>query len=362
MEKLVEQIVSSLEILILGVMAAGTLGYFFALFKPARRLLVDYLNYLSVNLLEKTFKDFYQWIKVGLALGIIYYAGLLANGAAYWVMSPVHNEIIENINSKDGKILRFRHLGLLPLYSNDVHIDAYRDYLNREVAWQNRNLEAAKHALDPLIRVIRGCRGAVFFALVLMLIAVIKLGLALVFMIFDMVAIRYGEGHVYFIRVLAFVYRLFIDDNYHFLNKARAQDNSNPPKTNPTTVDPSVLYLPAYPEETVQPKTNPTTVDPSVLRRADFKKMGNIVWTKALLPNFIILALSFLMYFFSMGSWYTVETEYHLIVREGEKTAPREAKQTEYHLIVREGEKTASREAKQDAGPYRPDQKKRDAQ
>jgi hypothetical protein len=87
MEKLIETIVSLLEIMVLGTIAIGILGYLAALFNSTRKMLRAYLNVLSKILLDRNFQNYSEWIKIGLALGFVYFAGILANSAAYWVLS-----------------------------------------------------------------------------------------------------------------------------------------------------------------------------------------------------------------------------------------------------------------------------------
>jgi hypothetical protein len=304
MEKLIETIVSVLEIMVLGLIAVGVLGYLLALFNPARKVLADYLNELSRIVVDGAFHSYSEWIKIGLSLGFIYYMGILANGAAYWVLSPVHNRIISDISAKGKAMPRFRDLCLLPLsaHSEDEHIDAYLTYLGKEVSWQNHDLEAAKHALDAMHRDIRIYRGTVFLALCLVLIALLKLACALVFLAGNILPMCVNFWQWYR-KGLTSLYGLIIDDDLHFLNQARKDAAAS-----------------AKPTVAAQP------LDPSgaALKPEDFRHMGRIGLKKICLPNLIICSIAFTVYFLAMCSWKSVETEYHLIVQEGEKTARKE--------------------------------------
>lgn len=304
MEKLIETIVSVLEIMVLGIIAVGVLGYFLALFNPARKVLADYVNELSRILGDGNFQDYSEWIKIGLALGFIYYMGILANGAAYWVLSPVHDRIISDVSAQGKDMPRFRDLWLLPLsaHSKDEHIDAYLAYLGKEVSWQNRDLEAAKHALDPMHRDIRIYRGTVFFALSLVLIALLKLACALVFLAGDLLpmCVHFWE---WYRKRLTSLYGLIIDDNLHYLDQARKNAATKAGQT------------------MVPPAPDPSGAD---FTYEDFRRMSRIGLRKVCLPNLIICSIAFIVYFMAMCSWRSVETEYHLIVQEGEKTARKE--------------------------------------
>jgi hypothetical protein len=303
MEKLIETIVALLEIMVLGVLTVGVLGYLIALVNPVGRTLIVYLNTLSKVLVDKHFNNFAEWIKVGLVLMLIYYAGILTNGASYWILSPAHNKIISNVGAGEKDTLSSWELWLLPFarHSQNEIVEAYRTYINQEVSWQNKNLEAAKHALDPMHRDVRLFRGTVFLALCLVLIALLKLVFFSISMILDSLVIlwtnNWGHG-----RLAALFYRWIIDDNYNLLQQARVADASTDLMPPPEALDPTGRGFPP----------------------AEFRRMRLITFNRVFLPNLIICIISFVIYSSSIGAWNTVETEYHLIVQEGEKTAQKE--------------------------------------
>ena len=48
----------------------------------------------------KTERTITQALKIGIQLGVIFYAGVLANAAAYWVLTPAHANIISKVKLK----------------------------------------------------------------------------------------------------------------------------------------------------------------------------------------------------------------------------------------------------------------------
>jgi len=50
----------------------------------------------------------------------------------------------------------------------------YVQYLNDEVEWRNRNLDAVKHALDPLLKQNRVIRGTAVISLGFFFVSILK--------------------------------------------------------------------------------------------------------------------------------------------------------------------------------------------
>jgi len=298
MDKLIEVTVSFLEIMVLGALTVIALGYLAALAPRVKNELAGYATRLTELLFEtgKLGQANAQRVRIAVILGLVYYAGVLANATAYWVLQPAQLDVIwqvANANSgsqgRDPSATGLAGFAWLPLCRKvpEGGWQEYGEYLRREAAWGNLKLDASRNALDDIWKQVRLIRGTALFALCLALIALLKS------------VIAFPCSFLGRCRWLYWCYREIVDTRSERLRMYWKRDKGGPEPT----------------EEQMVAK----------LRSADRKYVGKamvrVAALKMVIPNLLVVVLAGLLYVASMGCYRVMETEYYMLVWHGEKTA-----------------------------------------
>ena len=175
MAGLVDALVAKFEIFVVGVLFVAVGAYLLALFHPLKRIITGYLSALGSFLFgELADSPLASRARIVIILGLVYYAGMLGNVLAYWVMQPTHIWIMtkpaETMEETD-PLLYIRPLDRsLP----EGGFEAYKRSLRSEVDWINLKIDSAKDILDYQVKYQRLLRGSAVFALCIALIAALK--------------------------------------------------------------------------------------------------------------------------------------------------------------------------------------------
>ena len=360
MEKFIETIASYLEIMVLGAVGIAFLGYTLAIFHPFRQTVADYFTRLAKLYFSATSNEakptspeppskppdgtpkqdgierkLTEALTIGIQLGIIYYAGVLANAAAYWALHPAHINIIAHVKLKQPNLADPRtgvpdvdesgcDFLVLPFCRQEKPQGAekqHEDSLYRDVAWRNANPDAAGRVLDPINKFLRLLRGTALFAMCFGIAALLKilgstivLGLTIVASVFDACRRRFcpsspspsqdsasgsrsspapqqdSKSHSWIARRIIWLYVNFVDDRRWAAERKEriALDNRR---------------------DDVRPFFY------------DFKRMSKLTFFSVMCPNLCILFLALVIYVVAMFSWKTAEVEYHSMVLAGQATA-----------------------------------------
>jgi hypothetical protein len=313
MDKLVEPIVSVLEMLVLGAIALIFSVYVTMFWHPCKRVLTDYIGGLSKYVFgdevtpdraeqqsghaDTTTAEVRHWLKLGVLLGVVYYAGVLANGAAYDVLQHAHVDVIAHVQPDSSGLPMIDDsecFCLWPRLFERVDGEAERkhgDSVYREMEWRNINPDAASHELDRLQKHVQLLRGTVLIAACFGFVAFLKAGVAAAtwVLLWSKPLRRVGKC----------LYRNFIDDHNHWL-----------------TGKPNV-----QPKTTTDLSRGSRLSDTEFESEDDFKARRSITGTKVLGPNVLICFIAGAIYVIAMSTWRTTEFEYHAIVLAGQETA-----------------------------------------
>jgi hypothetical protein len=334
MEKLIEAVVSFLEIMVLGAIALIFLGYVIAFFHPIKQKLWEYVTelrkFLSENKAETKAENVPQGQSEGrhhlltlrevlkglIVLGLVYYAGVFSNVVAYWRLESAHAVVISLVQpskadprpgmpSVADSGSGFLWLPFRLLRSDDEEAEKkHAEALYLEMEWRNTNREAANELLDPIIKRLRLLRGTVLFAVMFGIAALIKVvfdfGIWLwLGIIWIWVRLRQRPAISCVRRACtAFAnwsYAGFVDHDRRWLKGAREKD--------PQETDPNRKH--DQPGESAP----------------DFAKMLYFTFARAILPNILILVMSISIYIIGMFAWKCAEIDFHSTVLAGQATA-----------------------------------------
>ncbi len=268
-------------------MTLATLGYLFATFMSTKKSLTNYLGSITDILLKGTFieNSFDKWIKLTIFLGVIYFAGIIANATSYWVLFSNQADIIVKVNKCPPENTWNKKVLLTPIETivclqdqEDQGFPSYLEHIEQEAKWSNQNIDSLKYQLSSLIKYIRILRGAVFFSLCIFMIALAKILIAGLFCI---------------VASIWLCVRKLPDWLCKAYNLIMYRENPLPSTLNTT------------PEE----KT---------------KAMRKDIFSNMLKPNVIILFLVGVIYCITMRGYYLVETEFDALAKYGSKYAAEE--------------------------------------
>jgi hypothetical protein len=328
MDKLIGAIVSLIEIMLLGSIALLFCGYAIATYHPIKNALIHYSKRLynfvfrkkrrvdpkegrvvleDTRVVSKEGRESHELAfgaKVGIILGAIYFAGVLSNSAAYWLLHVPHNVIISQITeveSADGQERLPKVTGsswriLIPIWllwqGDDTEAEiAHARSLYREMQWRNTNHTAAVGSLDVINKYIRLLRGTAIFGLAFSIVAMLKIGMSFRAARLCTSAVGGAEQE----RQLAnAIYVDWIDARRNSLAKERKRRDG--------TIEEATLRAPAA-------------------APADFEAMNRIALANVLYPNVYVLVLSLTVYVVAICSWRTAELDYHSMIVAGEHSA-----------------------------------------
>lgn len=180
MKDMVESLISIIEFLIQGSLAAAVALYLAAFFHPVPERLRKYFTDLRSTLSgQNTETGSVNSLVVALALAALYFLGVVSNIVNYWALVPVHNLVIQEVHDE-----KFKRLGdaaflkqafpLLLTRDNPSQKKYYEDYLAADATWRNTKLEALESILPNLKKYIRIIRGVVVASYVVFFIALLK--------------------------------------------------------------------------------------------------------------------------------------------------------------------------------------------
>lgn len=278
MSGLIDSIVGVLELLLQGAGACALTWYLVSLYHPVSTVIVDY----SGALWNQAFKvakgstrservDIRPYLAVAFIVSL-YAWGVVSNAFNYWLLRPIQDEITAQVDKKanpEAALGGFRVDRTLSLIQQrQVSWSSHDLYLQRDVAWRNKNLKAHESILPSLRKFLRIIRGAVVGGACMLAIALIKLAVALVTIVLVRWQATSGPSR--------FMFRMFVSHE-------------------------------AYEAQ----KPLPGVLDPTVKKVAE-----NLFW-----PNLVLGVLGTVIVLASFWSYVTVESEYQALVMHG-ATAP----------------------------------------
>lgn len=299
MGDLVDSLVRVFEFLIQGMLALVVVGFALVFVHPVKESVFQHLGAIHRYLLGKTPVPNEAIILV--ALGLLYFLGVFTNVVGYWLLEPVHHAVIldaEKVNlvsapdavSPSATLNGAHLLSRRVLYPLRIFLDdqakregtgGYATYIRDEVQWRNCNIEALKHALDPLFKQSRIIRGTIICSLAFCVVALLK------FFYFGLVWILFHMPRRC-TSLAGWLYR--------------------------HTVHPTILE-PAPDDD----KARPSSQGSKPSRRAYDAEIR--LTRRYALSSLTLSALAALLYLLALAGWQTIEKEYHLMARVGASTA-----------------------------------------
>jgi hypothetical protein len=334
MDKLIEPIVSVLEMLVLGAITIIFAIYAVVFFHPCKRVLGEYIQGISKYFFATLGAEEQRWLKIGVLLGVAYYTGVLVNAAAYRFLQRAHLDIIASVQVDPAKRQQSggpeHHVPtmkgwdstspwlLVPFRWNSASDETelrHGDSMYAEAEWRNANGEVASHGLDRLVKHIQLLRGTVLIAACFAVLALFKVSVALWTMLRlgwatrvdssptrtpskgwpdEQTCERQRQRHA-----AKWWYRNFVDEHNHRLagkgikeiQAANASIHSGKPE-----------------------------VDDRFDSAQDFERRRTITRRAVLAPNAVIFIIAAIVYVVAMYSWRLSEFEYHAIVLAGQST------------------------------------------
>ncbi len=286
MKDAIEALVGVIEFLIQGALAASVIIYLLAFFHPAISSLRLYVKeHWKVASGQEDRADRRHPLLAALAIAGLYFLGIVTNVVDYWLLTPVHHQVIERsheiaalgcgsrttagASTRSGYAFvgtTFRSLVLRDGYN----YSEYNEYVRSDAAWRSKALGAHQSALPGLRKMIRIVRGVVFASFLVVIVGALKVGVTITF-----VAISSASGLLPFLRRMAsIVYRYFI-----------SYDEYQCPQS------------------------------------WDRRKAISVALRRVVAPNFQLVLLATGVFAVSSLGYRTVETEYHLLVRFGDHEA-----------------------------------------
>jgi len=299
-DSVINELLRHIELFVLGALGVMAVTYFLALVHPVKESLTKYVGTLRSFWLGELSNDnaLLKTIDIAVIVGALYYMGVLANSASYWLVEPARFRILESIYAdklnvaancpgnvekpirgistwEAVKLPLTRMLPggetqrLLPYCANNL-------YLNDEAGTNDLKAEGRVHdALSSELISIRLLRGTAVIAIAVFAACLFKLLVLL---------------------ITAFLWP-WSDAWYKTLIKWDAEPGTH-----------------------------------------DWREKVKTAWTCVVLPQLVILVLSGVFYYVAMGSYRTTEFEYSHLVRtsvEHRNTAPEQKKQTHAALVLR---------------------------
>ena len=194
MDELVKSLFGYLQYMVIGAITLAVLGYFLAVFHPIRRVLFGYVGGLRRFWLgNEVNSDFARWVQIAVAIGALYYLGIITINASYFLVEPERFAILETlyIKSSDGcapsargdqaSEVGYFHSLWLPLARGSVKGYANGCYLKDESTVDARGKDQPlRGELDEALTFLRVLRGTALIAFSAAVLSVIKLLIVLV--------------------------------------------------------------------------------------------------------------------------------------------------------------------------------------
>lgn len=183
MGELVDALVRVLEFVVQGALAVLLIGFMLAWIHNLKESVYQHAREMTRYMLgtAKTLKHPNAIITI--LIGVLYIAGIITNSVGYWLLDPAHELVIAAAvpSSQNASPQPVSALSLVRVVTSRVMLGTspppkgeYVQYLNDEVEWRNRNLEAVKHALDPLLKQNRVIRGTAVISLGFFFVSILK--------------------------------------------------------------------------------------------------------------------------------------------------------------------------------------------
>jgi hypothetical protein len=187
MGELVDAIVRVVEFMVQGALALALLGYLLAWIHPFKEWVYEHAHNLTSFLLGSKWKSWvtkppHNYIPIALGLGALYLVGIVTNGVGYWLLTPVHDIVIDAAVSNPSQVTASQLVEAVIdrvsagvfFHKNVPSNHSYDAYIEEEAKWRNSNLEAVKHTLDPLLKQDRVIRGSAVIALGFLVVTTAK--------------------------------------------------------------------------------------------------------------------------------------------------------------------------------------------
>jgi len=191
MGELIDALVRVLEFVVQGALAVLLIGFVLAWIHALKQSVYEHAHEMTRYMLGPSFSllKLHPNAVIAIIVGTLYIAGVVTNSVGYWLLVPAHELVIAAAvpSSDAAQPEPVTALKLVRTVTTRVAFGAslparreYAEYLGDEVAWRNSNLDAVKHALDPLLKQSRVIRGTAVISLGFMFVAI---GKALTFLL-----------------------------------------------------------------------------------------------------------------------------------------------------------------------------------
>lgn len=185
MGELVDALVRVLEFMVQGALAVLLGAYILAWVHKFKNWVYEHAGELAEYMLGPRRSDWrvHPYVFMAIALGCLYLIGVVTNAVGYWVLRPAHETVIAAaVKTSSGDQVRVvaahELIGVVAkrafFGTNRPEETHYVTYLKDEVLWRNRNLEAMKHALDPLVKQNRVIRGTAVISFAFFVFSLLK--------------------------------------------------------------------------------------------------------------------------------------------------------------------------------------------
>jgi hypothetical protein len=272
--ELVDALVRVLEFMVQGAMAVLLGGYVLAWVHKFKDSVYEHAQELTEYMIPHWRDRIHAHTLIAAGLGTLYLIGVVTNAIGYWLLAPAHGRVIASVVGNPTKrtvdVAALIKLTMRQLIGSDTHDSGtdYIGYIQDEVEWRNLNLEAMKHALDPLLKQGRVIRGTVIISLGFLIVSMFKTTSFLVCLLLLFLPGKAGEK----------MFDSMVD----------------PPK----------------------PGKEPPEIRTPTEKRALRRTTGNYA-----VGNLIYAGVAFLVLWFSVGAYMTLEREYHSMAHYGPTSA-----------------------------------------
>jgi hypothetical protein len=183
--ELVDALVRVLEYMVQGALAVFLGAYVLAWVHKFKNWVYEHVSELTEYMVGPNWRTLkpHPYVQLAIVLGGLYFIGVVTNAVGYWVLRPAHEIVIS------AAITRPKQRPAEPIHaaalvqvvlqrvltgSSPPEKAEYVAYILDEVSWRNHNLEAMKHALDPLVKQSRIIRGTVVIACGFLIVSLLK--------------------------------------------------------------------------------------------------------------------------------------------------------------------------------------------
>lgn len=185
MGELVDALVRVLEFVVQGALAILLVGFLLAWVHGFKESVYQHAREMTAYMLGDSAKTLgHPNAVVTILIGVLYIAGIITNSVGYWLLHPAHEIVIAAAVPDARSVAQPRTVSAISLVrvvtarvmfgSSPPPGPEYLQYLVDEVEWRNRNLEAVKHALDPLLKQSRVIRGTAVISLGFFFVSIFK--------------------------------------------------------------------------------------------------------------------------------------------------------------------------------------------